>query len=644
MAIPGSLGGSGSAAARNILNAATQRNTSYTPPAYVPTRNTYTPPAPVYVPPRNTYVPPAPVYTPPRNTYTPPAPALPRAPARTSTPAPRPAPVLSTVQQLINKATAAKPAPAPWAPPQQAATVAPWLKPQPTTDPASVMKQRQSDMDGVYYPPEWQEPVNADQYRYTNSAVNADQYRYEGSPQSVGDLPQYQEEQPDWGGGGSPFSLEGILSTISGGAEAIGTELVGIGENLGLLGEEKNPWSPPATTSPVYGDGTGGPSGPGTWRDFGEGSFWDPEEPAPPVNADQYRYPAPAPAPADPNDVWGYQVPQEPNYFPSQMDSGTWIVFNPETGQPEQVVGDVDDYYHSFGTGNPADYDAAYADALADASNYVFEQGSHAMDPSAALAPIYAEEPVYDDGGGYYDDSGGYGYGGGGGGGYGGGGGGGYGSDGGGGGGGGGGSNIGGIPIGDITSDMEGWAARYLPASADQVLQNPEVIGVDTIRDLGYDSDQLEAIFGDQAGFIANQLIPFLFADTPIGQTPSISSVINKINAVLKNQATPGGATFDVAKLLEVLFGQAAQGKGATNPTLMGGMFAGLTPSEQAAAMSAMVSNASNWAATPFFGQAIRNWYDAEQTDYLSNSLKANGMNTKSLGELLKGMVFPGAQ
>jgi hypothetical protein len=97
-----------------------------------------------------------------------------------------------------------------------------------------------------------------------------------------------------------------------------------------------------------------------------------------------------------------------------------------------------------------------------------------------------------------------------------------------------------------------------------------------------------------------------------------------------------------VAKLLELLFGQAAQGKGATNPTLMGGMFAGLTPSEQAAAMSAMVSNASNWAATPFFGQAIRNWYDAEQTDYLSNSLKANGMNTKSLGELLQSMVFPG--
>ena len=193
-----------------------------------------------------------------------------------------------------------------------------------------------------------------------------------------------------------------------------------------------------------------------------------------------------------------------------------------------------------------------------------------------------------------------------------------------------------------MTSDMEGWASRYLPASADEVLQNPSVIGYDTINDLGFDSDQLRAIFGDQAEYVVNQLLPFLFADTPIGQTPSISSTINKVHDVLANMAAPGGSTFDVAKLLELLFGQASQNKDAANPTLMGGMFAGLTPSEQASAMSALVSNASNWAATPFFGQAIRNWYDAQQDSYLSGALSAHP-NGKSLGEILSGMVFPGA-
>ena len=189
---------------------------------------------------------------------------------------------------------------------------------------------------------------------------------------------------------------------------------------------------------------------------------------------------------------------------------------------------------------------------------------------------------------------------------------------------------------------MEGWAQRYLPASADEVLQNPSVIGVDTINDLGFDSDQLRAIFGDQAEYVVNQLLPFLFADTPIGKTPSISSTINKVNEVLKNMATPGGSTFDVAKLLEVLFGQASQNKDSKNPTLMGGMFAGLTPSEQASAMRSLVSNASNWAPTPFMGQAIRNYYDAEETNYLSNALKAKP-DGRSLGEILSGLIFPGA-
>jgi hypothetical protein len=56
--------------------------------------------------------------------------------------------------------------------------------------------------------------------------------------------------------------------------------------------------------------------------------------------------------------------------------------------------------------------------------------------------------------------------------------------------------------------------------------------------------------------------------------------------------------------------------------------------------MRGLVSNASNWAATPFFGQAIRNWYDANEARYLSNALKVDP-NGQSLGEILKSIVFP---
>jgi len=42
--------------------------------------------------------------------------------------------------------------------------------------------------------------------------------------------------------------------------------------------DEKNPWSPPETASPVFGDGTGGPGGmQGQWVNMGDGYFWIPD-------------------------------------------------------------------------------------------------------------------------------------------------------------------------------------------------------------------------------------------------------------------------------------------------------------------------------------------------------------------------------
>jgi hypothetical protein len=642
----GSRNTSTTTAARNILSSLSGATT----------RNTYTPPAPVYSPPPLPVAPrwtppPAPAYVPPRNTYTPPATV--RNPSPTPARTPAPVPVKSTVQQIIERATRSAVPAAPVVNPMTAALQGNTAKVQAwqpryrqadqlgTTQGNDVAAQTQlSDLDNLNYQIGLaQDRINENQLMpgvYTPPAQEPGASGYDL-------LWGLQNERDRLLGGLDGPSWQDVISTLSGGANWFDDNVIDpAGDAIGL------------------GDDSG-PSGEGEWVNMGDGMVWVPRPPVdsatqafidryqnnppPPVDPavqsliDRYQNPSGTPS----ESVWGYQVPQQPSYEPTQMDSGTWIVFNPETGQPEQILdADIDDYNAAHGIGMSAEEQAAYDDAMGDLTKALLEMGGHAMDPSSALAPLPSNAPV-DDGyaSGYGYSSGGDGYGYGGDGGYGGGGGG-YGGGGGGGaGGGGGGGNIGGIPVGDITADMEGWASRYLPASADEVLQNPSVIGYDTINDLGYDSDQLRAIFGDQAEYVATQLLPFLFADTPIGQTPSISSVINKINEVLKNQATPGGSTFDVAKLLELLFGQASQNKAAANPTLMGGLFAGLSPSEQASAMRGLVSNASNWAATPFFGQAIRNWYDANETSYLSGALSATP-NGKSLGEILQGIVFPG--
>jgi hypothetical protein len=597
-----SLGGGtsfGANTARNIINTATARNT-------------YTPPAPVYYPPAPTweapvYRAPAPVYQAPRNTYVAPAPA----PAPRQNPAPAPvAPIKSTVQQLIDRAVTAQPAPAATPAPVKPVTpVTPWGGVQ------SYNRLTNTGQSGSALTPQQQSQLFDQQMQITKNNVQLRSQPYSSyedieRAHTMDEAYRTMEQgflNPQSGSQleadfipGADQSISDYVSTITNTGGGWWDDLVDLSD--GLLGEDEpsiadrfpNPFG---GAKPTSNGGTPPPSnGPGL-TNYG-------------------TYPAPPTVDNNGNPI------------------GT-MVWDPGTGEVKRTPGDVSDWYEGFGINTEPFSALGYVGDLAEANGQFYE----------ALADFYTQALDPGAGGGGYASGGGGGYGGGGGG-YGGGGGGGYGGGGGGGGGtggGGGGGSIGGIPIGDITADMEGWAARYLPGAADQVLKNPEVIGVDTIRDLGFDSAQLEALFGDQAGFIANQLLPFLFADTPIGETPSISSVINKINAVLKDQATPGGATFDVAKLLELLFGQASQATGSANPTLMGGYFAGLTPTEQAAAMSGFVNNASNWAATPFFGQAIRNWYEGEQTNYLSDSFRANNPNTKSLGELLQSMVFPGA-
>lgn len=587
---------SGAAAARNILSSTNSATA----------RNTYTPPAPAYTPPP---VPTAPRWNPPAPAPIPPAPTAPArntATQRNTTPPPAPTPVKSTVQQIIESAItpAVKPAtpeidPVTKALTGQTAKVTPWqsyAKETASSTPSNDLAAANLlyDLDNLNAQIALaQDLQNQNQFMpgvYTPGAVTDRDY---GS--MIADLIDLRGQMLNPGGTGLSGTAVDAAATLSGGASDLYSFL---DEAIGGK------------------DGTGEPSGPGQWVNMGDAMVWVPTPPPPEL------------APFSPDQLGG---PQE--YFPPAPEGIGTLVWNPQTGLPTRVIGDSADFYRALGieTEPMGVFDAvgllgeANGQFYADLAEYIAQ--SLAGDGSGSGGS----------GGGYGGGSGGGrgGGGGGGGGGRGGGGGGGY-------GGGGGGSSIGGIDIGDVTSSMEGWASRYLPATANEALKNPQVIALDTLADLGFDSDQLVALFGDQAGYIVNQLLPFLFADTPLGQTPNISSVINKVHDVLVNQATPGGSTFDVAKLLQLLFEQASNADASSGATTMSGLFSGLSPSEYAAAMQTMVNNASNWAPTPFFGQAIRNWYDSQQTHYLSDALRALNPEQRNLGEILQGSVFPG--
>ena len=626
----GFTSGLGTGSARN--SSATDRNTSYGTPT---TRNTYTPPAPVYYPPAPT----APRWEP-EPVYYPPAPTAPRwepeptAPSRGSatarpTPAPAPAPIKSTVQKIIESAIAPKPAvtqptidPITQALTGQNAQVKMWqpnakLSNQPGSSRQLTPSQESQVFDaqlqaiklaqaaqgepGLYF------PDSAQQQRIMKSNAAADRLRAAFESPGESPLALWQMEQ-----GSTPFDdyINTLTNSLTNGVSPIGD-----------AGADDKNWSPPGTASPVYGDGTGGPGGmQGAWVNMGDGVSWVPNASDPGfILQNEPGAPVPPTGRVAPNDGSSTMSPD-----------GSVLVWDSVTGLPTRVYpGNTDEFYAALGVNNNPDPLAPFWENIA-ALYEASVAGQNAVYESAGDGGY-----GYGDGGYGYGD-GGYGYGDGGGGGYG------YG-DGGGGGGGGGGGSVGGLPIGDVGSAMEGWAARYLPATADEVLQNPQVIGMDTLADLGIDSDQLAAVFGDQAGYIVNQLLPFLFANTPVGQTPNISSVINKVHDVLKGMATPGGETFDVAKLLELLFAQAGNADAKNGATTMSGLFSGLSPSEYAAAMQGMVNNVSNWAPTPFFGQAIRNWYGNQQTNYLSDALRALNPEQRNLGEILRGSAFPGA-
>lgn len=237
-------------------------------------------------------------------------------------------------------------------------------------------------------------------------------------------------------------------------------------------------------------------------------------------------------------------------------------------------------------------------------------------------------------GGGY--SSGGYG------GGYGGGGGGGYSSGGGYGGGGGGGATVtvGGLPVGDVTSPVTGFASRYLPGMIADILANPGVIGRDTLTAMGIGGDVLGERFADSARFLANQLTPLLYGETPVGQIPKGGDVVNRLHDILKGFATPGGGEIGAMKLLERLLTETSK-TSSDKQTILSALAVGKTPAEQAAIIGDLIDSISNWLPNPYFAEAMRSWRSTQADKYIGATAAANGTYTKSYADWLRANGYP---
>jgi hypothetical protein len=406
---------------------------------------------------------------------------------------------------------------------------------------------------------------------------------------------------------------------------------------------------------------SGSDPGPITQLPFGQGAEVGPRSPGPNsydvpynsgVNADQYRYAPPQQMGGMADNYWTAIVEEGEPYQPSPghvamgnipmlggvLSTGGAIEELDTVAGPEITYFEIDENGSLIPrSGDPyADNDeAAYMDDLMqDYLDTLGLLGSNPMDPDAAAMQNWLGDSTYvdtgySDGGYGYGGGGGYGYGGGGGG-YGGGGGG-YGS----GGGGGGGGAGGGGTIGDATDTMDGWAARYTAAGAQEVLANPEVIAKDTLAELGLAGAGMEALVGQQLTYMANQLLPFLYASTPVGQTPNASDVINMLHDLAVSMVGPDGQIIDIGTLMQRMLGKLDPN------SLMGSTFAGLTPGEQVSTANNLMSGLSNFAPTAFLGNAVRNYWEQQGNDFLSQALRATNPLNQSYTEFMGGFALP---
>ena len=148
----------------------------------------------------------------------------------------------------------------------------------------------------------------------------------------------------------------------------------------------------------------------------------------------------------------------------------------------------------------------------------------------------------------------------------------------------------------------------------------------------------LEALLGQQLTYMASQLLPFVYANTPVGETPNVSDVINMLHDFALQSVQPGGPIVDVGTYLQRLLTKLDPN------SVMGATFKGLTPGQQVNTAQGLLNGLSNFAPTPFLGNALRNYWQTNGTDFLSQALRVDNPNTTPFNEFLSGFVYPGGE
>jgi hypothetical protein len=121
-----------------------------------------------------------------------------------------------------------------------------------------------------------------------------------------------------------------------------------------------------------------------------------------------------------------------------------------------------------------------------------------------------------------------------------------------------------------------------------------------------------------------------------VGETPNASDVINMLHDLAISMVSPSGQIIDVGTLMQRLLTKLDPN------SIMGATFKGLTPGAQVSTAQNLLNGLSNFAPTAFMGNALRNYWATQGTDYLSQALRVTNPTTTPFNEFMGGFVYPG--
>ena len=200
--------------------------------------------------------------------------------------------------------------------------------------------------------------------------------------------------------------------------------------------------------------------------------------------------------------------------------------------------------------------------------------------------------------------------------------------------GGGGGGSSPGFPAPTMGEPLTGFAARYLPAAIQDVLDNPDMIARDVLSMLGIESDQLGNVLSGQLGHYVRQILPLLYGQNPIGSVPTAGKMVNRAAEYAQGLTQPGGEVFNPMPLLQKILSEA--GKTSTgSQTILSNLFTGQTAADQASTMASLVNTLANYAPNAMMAQALRNWSQRQSQEFLRQSSQVSNPYKQQIGTFL---------